>query len=119
MSEEPKPSGRGGKRPGAGRKPNGSDIAALVEALRPIKVGRDGYQKLDRYRDARAVFTSEAGKRILSQLIDLCEGPVIREHEIDNHAKLAYRQGMRFVGIQVLAWMNDIPSDITPDERIG
>lgn len=49
-------------------KPNAEDeqteaIAAFIEALRPVKVGRGGYTRLDRYRDFKATFSSEHGKR--------------------------------------------------------
>lgn len=108
MIESPPKSKRGGKRKGAGRKPNtqSDDIAALIEALRPVRVGRQNYTALDRYREARLTFSSEAGKRILSQIVDLCEGKVLFEHEVESVGKLAYRAGMRFVGIQIMAWMN-------------
>lgn len=106
--DSPPKSKRGGKRQGAGRKPNTAteDIASLIEALRPVRVGRGNYTALDRYREARLTFSSDAGKRILSQIIDLCEGSVMFEHEVENIGKLAYRAGMRFVGIQIMAWMN-------------
>jgi hypothetical protein len=40
-NETPPKSKRGGKRAGAGRKPNTQteDIASLIEALRPVRVG--------------------------------------------------------------------------------
>jgi hypothetical protein len=108
LTEEAKPSGRGGKRPGAGRKPNVEpvdDIARVVEAIQAISIDKSSYGPLDRYREFRQVFGTDAGKRVLSQIIAMCEGPVLREHEVHDHAKIAYRQGMRFVSAQIFAWM--------------
>lgn len=119
VDSKPK-SKRGGKRVGAGRKPNPQteDIASLIEALRPVRVGRQNYTALDRYREARLTFSSEAGKRVLSQIIDLCEGSVMFEHEVENIGKLAYRAGMRFIGIQIMAWMNQ-PRQTADSEKKG
>lgn len=94
---------RGGKRPGAGRKPApDSAVTAFIDALRPVKPGRAGYTHLDRYRDFKTTFDSPEGKRVLSQIIDLCEGPVIREDELTNHALLAARAWGRRIGVLIL-----------------
>lgn len=115
MTEEPKPSGRGGKRPGAGRKPNveqNTEIKALIEALRPVKVGRNNYSRTDRFRDFSRVFHgSEEGKRVLAQIIDLCEGPVTTEADLTNHALLAGRAMSRRVGALIAAWASVPPAD--------
>jgi len=91
---------RGGARPGAGRKPEqDSQIAAFIEALRPIKVGRNKYTHLDRYRDFnRVLLGTEEGRRVLSQIVDLCEGPVVNEQDLNNHALLAARAWARRIG---------------------
>lgn len=95
-------------------------IAAFIEALRPVKVGRGGYTRLDRYRDFKATFSTEPGKRVLAQIIDLCEGPVPSEHDIDNHAKLAGRAMMRRVGALVSAWATvPPPEDNSQSETQG
>lgn len=83
---------------------NDQDIADFIEALRPVRVGRGGYTRLDRYRDFRAVFSSEQGKRVLSQIIDFSEGGLLSEMDAESHARLAFRAGMRRVGAIISAW---------------
>lgn len=107
----PKP--RGGKRPGAGR-PAGDgssdDIRSLVEAIRFVKVGRNNYTRLDRFRDfSRVLHGTEEGKRVLAQIMDLCEGPVTLETDLPNHALLAGRAMSRRVGTLITAWASVPP----------
>lgn len=84
---------------------NDSEIAAFVEALRPVRVSPDGpYTPQDRYNEFHQLFSSEAGKRVLSQIIDYAEGRPISIHDIDSHAKLAFRAGQRDVALRILAW---------------
>src|ERR1700681_4292731 len=100
-SIEPPKSKRGGKRQGAGRKPNTQteDIASLIEALRPVRVGRQNYSRVDRYRDFSRVFhATPEGRRCLSQIVDLCEGPQLTEQDLNNHALLAARAWTRRIG---------------------
>lgn len=115
MTDEPKPSNRGGKRAGAGRKPNvehNTEIKALIEALRPVKVGRGNYTRTDRFRDFSRVFHgSPEGKRVLAQIIDLCEGPVTTEQDLTNHALLAGRAMSRRVGALIAAWASVPPAE--------
>lgn len=117
MTAEPSPkSKRGGKRAGAGRKPRPEpidDIARVVDAIQAISIDRSTYTALDRYREFRLVFGSDAGKRVLSQIVSMCEGPVLREHEVSDLGKMAYRQGMRYVSHMIFAWMQ-VPRE-TPD----
>lgn len=112
MTDGPK-SKRGGARPGAGR-PIGdqesSDIRALVAAIRFVKVGRNNYTKLDRYRDfSRVFYGTPEGQRVLAQIMDLCEGPVTMETELPNHALLAGRAMSRRVGTLITAWASVAP----------
>jgi hypothetical protein len=110
--ENPSQSKRGGKRQGAGRKPNthADDIASLIEALRPVRVGRQNYTATDRYRDFSRVFHSTPeGRRVLSQIVDLCEGPQLIEPDLNNHALLASRAWARRVGTLISAWSSVPP----------
>lgn len=110
--ESPPKSKRGGKREGAGRKPNtqSDDIAALIEALRPVRVGRGNYNRTDRYRDFnRVFFGTEEGKRVLSQIVDACEGPQLAEQDLNNHALLAARAWTRRIGALISAWASVPP----------
>lgn len=115
---DPKPkSKRGGKRAGAGRKPNTQteDIASLIEALRPVRVGRQNYTRTDRFRDFNRVFfgTSE-GRRVLSQIVDACEGPQLTESDLSNHALLAARASTRRIGALISAWASVPPPKEEP-----
>ena len=112
---------RGGARRGAGRKPgptDSSDIAAFIDALRPVKCGRGGYRRIDRYRDFNRVLLATAeGKRVLSQIVDLCEGPIIAEDQLSNHALLAARAWSRRVGALISQYATVPPPDDEPDEK--
>lgn len=67
-----------------------ASIRRYFEALRPIVVSADGpYKPIDRYRDFATVFGSDAGKRVLSQIISMCEDKVPRE-DADEPAVRAY-----------------------------
>ena len=112
MVESPPKSKRGGKRAGAGRKPatQSEDIAALIEALRPVRVGRQNYTRTDRYRDFNRVFFGTAeGRRVLSQIIDACEGAQMTEADLNNHALLAARAWTRRIGALISAWASVPP----------
>src|ERR1700738_1480371 len=115
--ESPPKSKRGGKRQGAGRKPNtqSEDIASLIEALRPGRVGRGNYTRTDRFRDFNRVFYgTPEGRRVLSQIVDACEGPQLTEQELSNHALLAARAWTRRIGALISAWASVPP----PKEEI-
>lgn len=80
------------------------DIRTFIEALKPIRPSREGpYTYTDRYRDFSRVFGSDEGKRVLSQIIDLCEGGLMGDSDIQSHALLAKRAGMRLVGQKIAA----------------
>jgi hypothetical protein len=115
--ESPPKSKRGGKREGAGRKPNTQteDIASLIEALRPVRVGRGNYTRVDRFRDFNRVFHgTPEGRRVISQIVDLCEGPQLTEPDLNNHALLAARAWTRRIGALISAWASVPP----PKEEI-
>ena len=88
------------------------DIRAFIEALRPLQVRAEGpYKPIDRYRDFSRVFGTDEGKRVLSQIIDLCEGKPPSDAEIASHALLAKRAGMRFVGQKIAFYATVAPRD--------
>lgn len=94
------------------------DIAAFFEALRPVRVGRDGYTRMDRYRDFHGLFTSDVGRRVLAQIVDYCEGPALRDSDLDSHAQLAARAKAREVGHRISAWAFVVPAQDLPEETI-
>ncbi len=84
--------------------PTDDGIRAFIEALRPIQVTAEGpYRKIDRYRDFHAVFGSDGGKRVLSQIIDHCEGRPLSEADAHDGTKLVWRTAMRSVGLWISA----------------
>jgi hypothetical protein len=88
------------------------DILAFLEALRPVRVGKEtGYSRLDRYRDFRATFGTDAGRRVLRQIMDLCEGPPAIETDLTNHALLAARAWSRRNGQMIVAWATVPPPE--------
>jgi hypothetical protein len=73
-------------------------------------VGRGNYTKLDRFRDfSRVFYGTDEGKRVLAQIMALCEGPVTQESELPNHALLAGRAMSRRVGTLITAWASVSP----------
>lgn len=103
---------RGGAGRGQGRKPASIEaIAALAEALRPVRVGRNNYTRLDRYRDFNRVFGTPEGKRVLAQIVDHCEGGAVSESDYGNHALLVGRVASRRVGQMILAWASVPPPE--------
>lgn len=88
------------------------EVATFIEALRSTKASREGpYTYTDRYRDFKQVFGTDAGKRVLSQIIDLCEGRPATETDAESHARLAYRAGARSVGLKIAAWATVPPPE--------
>lgn len=88
------------------------DISALIEALRPVKVTTEGaYRAVDRYRDFHSFFATEGGKRVLAQIVDLCEGRPVGEDDAANHAALVWRAARRDVGLKLLAWATVPPRE--------
>lgn len=111
---------RGGARKGAGR-PVGdaesADIRALVSSIGFVKVGRGNYTRLDRYRDfSRVFYGTDEGRRVLAQIMALCEGPVTVEEELPNHALLAGRAMSRRVGTLITAWASVPPPKDEPTQ---
>ena len=79
-----------------------SDLQSFYQSLTPVKPGINGYSKMDRYRDFRSVFGSEAGKRVLAQLVERAEGKPILETEVTETQVMAYRAGQRSIGLWVV-----------------
>lgn len=95
-----------------------TEIAALVGALTRVKVGRNGYTRLDRYRDFNRVFHgTPEGKRVLSQIIDICEGPIVNETDLANHPLLAARSWGRRTGALILAHASVPPPEDDPSQE--
>jgi hypothetical protein len=84
-----------------------------------VRVGRDGYKALDRHRDFATVFGTPEGKRVFSQVIDLCEGPIVNDDELGNHALLAARAFGRRIGARIAAWttVEPAPEPVTKAQR--
>ena len=94
---------------GGGRVEDKPDLAAFFQSLSPVKVGRDGYADLDRYRDFRQVFSTPEGRRVLHQIIDYCEGPPRTEQGADQIHRNIFRDGRRDGGLWIVKTMNAVP----------
>ena len=81
----------------------GSDLQRLFASL---TVTPQDYNKDDRRRDFRQVFGGAAGRRVLRQIIDHCEGLPITEHDLGRPGYLEYRVGLREPGLWIIKVMN-------------
>ena len=100
-----------GQQPRPANKPN---LQEFFDSLKPgfLKPAwNTSYTPMDRFRDYHAVFDSETGRRVLAQIIDMCEGKPITLNQVGDHAYLAFRQGMREVGMNIVVVMNNEPND--------
>jgi hypothetical protein len=102
-------------RPEQQRKPKPlGNLQAFFDSLKPAFVKprwKTSYTPLDRYREFNEVFRTEAGRRVLAQIVDLCEGIPLSLNQIENHAYMAFRQGQREVGLKITQYMVDEPTD--------
>ena len=90
-------------------KESGRDLQRFFESITHVQVHKDGYTKRDRYSDFRVTFASDAGKRVLSQLIAYTEGQPIVEAEVNNVNSILFRAGKREVGLWVIKMLNAEP----------
>ena len=90
-----------------------NDLQAFFDSMQPVRVTRDGeYTPEDRLRDFRAVFFgTDAGKRVLHQIIAEAEGLPVNMGQLDSHPYLAFRAGKREVGLRIVQWMQAQPAD--------
>lgn len=89
-----------------------ADIHALIWAIRNVSGMGQGYTPLDRHRDFRRVFLgSEEGRRVLGQIVDLCEGSPIGRPDLSDHSFLAARAWARKLGMQISAWATIPPRE--------
>ena len=80
------------------------EIQTLLQALSPTWPGiSDNYSKEDQRKDFMAVFGTEQGKRVLSQIAFICEGQAVQptHDQINNHGFLAALNGMRWVWLEI------------------
>lgn len=86
-----------------------ADLAAFFRSLGTIG---PRYSKKDRYRDFRSVFGTEAGKRVLTQIIAESDKPVL---DTELQAELmAYRAGKRSIGLWLVKVLNAEPLEEQP-----
>lgn len=76
------------------------DLIEMLESLPRIRVGQDGYEEKDRAQDFISTFSTESGRRVLSQIASICD-PSPRLDDADRHGTLAMKAGMRFVMTQI------------------
>ena len=89
------------------------DLQRFYDSLSFVRVNRDNYSKMDRYRDFRRVFNTTEGRKVLAQIIAHCEGPIVNRAEIQNHADLSFRAGQREPGQWIVHVLNAEPLEET------
>lgn len=86
------------------------DLQKFFESLPRVRATHAGpYTKFDRYRDFRRVFGTDEGRRVLAQIVNHCEGPILTQAEIHNHADLSFRAGQREPGQWIVHVLNAEP----------
>lgn len=114
---EASPDRPGGDRPGEDLERGVPDPEAFFARLSKAKAGRDGYGKLDRYRDFRRVFLSgPEGERVLWQIFEWCRlfAPTA---DLDNVNHSYFREGGRNIGLRILATLNAEPPESEGADR--
>lgn len=73
-----------------------------------IKPGE--YTTLDRYKDFSTVKNSDAGNRMISEIINICDVKTF-ENEANDAGKLAFRAGKRYVALWILGILTHRPTE--------
>ena len=84
------------------RRPACPDPEAFLDDLRRAAFG-PSYDSFDRYRDFRAVFESEAGRRVLAQIMEWCL--MWRSTAAPEPHDTYYNEGKRAIGLQIMKVM--------------
>lgn len=80
------------------------EIEAFLKECAPLRPTRDGdYTFQDRHVDFKTAFGSEAGKRVLRQIVDYCDGSILPDERNASQAELAVYVAKRKLGLWVLA----------------
>ena len=95
-------------------------VIALLERLPRIRAMDEGpYTYTDRARDFVTVFSTDSGKRVLSQIHQICD-PSSRPTDADRHGTLAYKAGMlRVMGEIMLCMIAREPLKIETEPTDG
>lgn len=84
--------------------PNEDSLEAFLSALVPVRPRADGpYTYADRHHDFKTVFGTEAGKRVLSQIVALGDKPVTVA-DLGNHDLMVWRHATRFIVCKITEW---------------
>lgn len=80
-------------------------VLDLLEALPRVVAAHDGpYTFTDRARDFIATFNTDQGRRVLSQIHQICDPPPAFA-DADRHGTLAMKSGMRRVFAEIMRCM--------------
>ena len=83
---------------------NESELVEFLEQLPRARLGAN-YTETDRAADFLAVFNGESdsvrGQRVLAQIMDLCM-PAPSPKIAESHGRLAFHEGMRWIGSQIM-----------------
>lgn len=75
------------------------DLYEFLDSLPSVHVG-ESYTETDRARDFISTFSSESGRRVLSQIALICD-PAMTLNDAEKHGRLAYKAGMRRVMAEI------------------
>lgn len=83
------------------------DPEAFFDGLMRARLG-EGYDRAERFRDFRTVFATEAGRRVLWQILEWAH--LFRPVAVHGDSTETYRRdGERNVGLRILATLNAEP----------
>lgn len=82
---------------------------SLQKFYQSLPVVSRAYTKKQRYQDFKTVFETPAGRRVLSSIVAQAEGIPINQEDAESHARLAYRAGMRYLGLWIVQTINTEP----------
>lgn len=93
------------------------EIIEFLAALPRVQVGVNNYTEKDRAADFIATFSTDAGRRVLTQIALICDPPTTIA-DADKNGSLAWKGGMRRVmaEIQRCFVVREAPTKGEPDD---
>lgn len=93
------------QQPFVKRKFKTDPVVELLESMPRIRASHEGaYTFKDRANDFISLFSTDQGKRVLTQISSICD-PVPRSEDADKPGTLAYKAGMRRVMTEIMLCM--------------
>lgn len=97
-----------------------NDKRSLQQFYASLPDVRGGYSKQDKYRDVRQVFcgnsSPEQGQRVLALILNASQGKADFEHQVHDHARMAFKAGKRALGLEIIKWLDAEPIQRETDD---